>query len=51
MEDKVRLLGVSKRYGNVVALEEVDLAVRAGEFLTLLGPSGSGRAARPRPPS
>jgi putative spermidine/putrescine transport system ATP-binding protein len=43
MEDKVRLLGVSKRYGNVVALEEVDLAVRAGEFLTLLGPSGSGK--------
>ncbi len=35
--------GVSKRYGNVVALEPVRLEVTEGELLTLLGPSGSGK--------
>ncbi|WP_193179320.1 ABC transporter ATP-binding protein [Nisaea sediminum] len=32
-----------KRYGNVHALDHVDLDVAEGEFLTLLGPSGSGK--------
>jgi putative spermidine/putrescine transport system ATP-binding protein len=31
------------RQGEVRALDDVDLDVRAGEFLTLLGPSGSGK--------
>jgi putative spermidine/putrescine transport system ATP-binding protein len=35
--------GLRKRYGTVRALDDVDLDVRAGEFLTLLGPSGSGK--------
>jgi putative spermidine/putrescine transport system ATP-binding protein len=39
----VRLSGLSKNYGAVVALHETDLTVPAGEFLTLLGPSGSGK--------
>jgi putative spermidine/putrescine transport system ATP-binding protein len=39
----VRLLGVRKTYGDVVAVEHVDLEVEAGEFFTLLGPSGSGK--------
>ena len=34
---------VTKRYGNVYALDNVDLEVKSGEFLTLLGPSGSGK--------
>src|SRR5439155_13206445 len=39
----VRLLGVRKTYGDVVAVERLDLEVQAGEFFTLLGPSGSGK--------
>jgi len=34
---------VVRRFGKVVALGGVDLAVRRGELLTLLGPSGSGK--------
>jgi putative spermidine/putrescine transport system ATP-binding protein len=39
----VRLTGVSKHYGEVVAVESLDLEVRRGEFFTMLGPSGSGK--------
>ena len=35
--------GLRKHYGQVRALDDVDLQVQAGEFLTLLGPSGSGK--------
>jgi putative spermidine/putrescine transport system ATP-binding protein len=39
----VRLLGVRKTYGDVVAVDHLDLEIGAGEFFTLLGPSGSGK--------
>ena len=39
----VRLAGVRKTYGDVVAVAGIDLEVAAGEFFTLLGPSGSGK--------
>jgi putative spermidine/putrescine transport system ATP-binding protein len=39
----VRLEGVVKRYGDVVAVERVDLEIREGEFFSMLGPSGSGK--------
>ena len=35
--------GVTKSYGPITVLEPTDLAVREGEFLTILGPSGSGK--------
>jgi putative spermidine/putrescine transport system ATP-binding protein len=39
----VTLEGVSKRFGDVVAVDSVDLEVGDGEFFSMLGPSGSGK--------
>ena len=39
----LRVDGVRKSYGHVLAVDGVDLTVQAGEFFTLLGPSGSGK--------
>ena len=39
----ITIRGVTKTYGDVYALDDVDLDVRSGEFITLLGPSGSGK--------
>jgi putative spermidine/putrescine transport system ATP-binding protein len=39
----VELVGARKSYGEVRAVDDVDLRVGAGEFFTLLGPSGSGK--------
>jgi len=39
----IDLDGIRKSYGEVVAVESVDLEIAQGEFFTLLGPSGSGK--------
>jgi ABC-type sugar transport system ATPase subunit len=35
---------ITKRFGRVTALAEVDLSVRSGEFFVVLGPSGAGKS-------
>ncbi|MDI6847487.1 MAG: ABC transporter ATP-binding protein [Candidatus Bathyarchaeia archaeon] len=40
----VKLSGVSKRYGDVTAVDYLDLEVKRGEIFGLLGPNGSGKS-------
>lgn len=41
--EEIVLTGVSKCYGSEVAVKDLSLQVRSGEFLTVLGPSGCGK--------
>ncbi|MFY9579293.1 MAG: ABC transporter ATP-binding protein [Gaiellaceae bacterium] len=40
----VRIEGVTKRFGNVTALEDIDLSIAEGEFISFIGPSGCGKS-------
>jgi putative spermidine/putrescine transport system ATP-binding protein len=42
-ETAIRFLGVSRHFGEVRAVDRVDLDIHDGEFFTMLGPSGSGK--------
>lgn len=40
---EVQLISISKVFGSVVAVDQLDLEVQGGEFFALLGPSGCGK--------
>ncbi len=44
MSDKLRLEGVTKAYGDLIVLDEVDLAVADHDVVCLIGSSGSGKS-------
>ena len=39
----IRLAGLRKSYGEIVAVDSIDLEIARGKFFTMLGPSGSGK--------
>ncbi len=41
--EALTLQGLEKRYDTSLAVDGISLAIRAGEFLSILGPSGSGK--------
>ena len=43
-DDLVRVVGLHKHYGDLHVLRGVDLEVRRGEVVVLIGPSGSGKS-------
>jgi ABC-2 type transport system ATP-binding protein len=43
MSAAIRIQQVSKSFGNVQALDRVDLEIQPGEFFGLLGPNGAGK--------
>ena len=43
MQGEIRLEELTKRFGDVVAVDGIDLHMPPGEFFTMLGPSGCGK--------
>jgi NitT/TauT family transport system ATP-binding protein len=43
MTRKLEVSGLSKQFGDLQVLQEIDLAVERGEFISVVGPSGCGK--------
>ena len=41
--DKLQLKGLTKKFGDLIVVDDLNLTLRAGEFVSLLGPSGCGK--------
>ena len=44
MTSAVKVSGVSKSYGNLIALDDIDFSIEQGSFFGLLGPNGAGKS-------
>lgn len=41
--DAITITDVTKRFGSFLAIDNLDMSIREGEFFSMLGPSGSGK--------
>ena len=41
--DKLQLKGLTKKFGGLTVVDNLNLSLRSGEFVSLLGPSGCGK--------
>ena len=39
----VEIKDITRRYGNITALDNINLRIRKGEIFTIIGPNGSGK--------
>ena len=44
MSEKVKVIGLEKHFGDLVVLDGIDLNVKEGEVVCVIGPSGSGKS-------
>ncbi|RYJ05920.1 MAG: ATP-binding cassette domain-containing protein, partial [Actinomycetales bacterium] len=40
----IEIAGITKKFGDFVALEDIDLSIPSGQLTALLGPSGGGKS-------
>ncbi|MGC8976515.1 MAG: ABC transporter ATP-binding protein [Candidatus Ratteibacteria bacterium] len=41
--NKIKTEGITKNYGNLVAIKDINLEIKKGEIVVIIGPSGSGK--------
>ncbi len=41
---EVQIVGLTKRFGSIIALEDIDLEIREKEYVSIIGPSGCGKS-------
>ena len=44
MSDMIQIKGLNKYFGDLHVLKDIDLTVKAGEKVVIIGPSGSGKS-------
>ena len=43
-EDYIRIERLSKTFGDVTALRDIDISIEQGSFVSIVGPSGCGKS-------
>jgi NitT/TauT family transport system ATP-binding protein len=44
LDDYIRIQGLTKRFGDVTALRDIDFGLQQGSFVSIVGPSGCGKS-------